>query len=99
MSNERWAEAYIEDGVIIIRVPVSVLPYALAQNPRGDSCYNVTVNDAAGFAADVVRELNAEAEDGTTAIHEMLDRAMACAIDNGSEHVEVDERNEATDGE
>jgi hypothetical protein len=92
MSDERWAEAYIDGEHIVIRVPVSVLPCALEQNPRDDSYYNVTITDRAGFGRDVARELNAEAEDGTTAIHEMFDRAMARAIDNGSEHVEIDER-------
>lgn len=91
MSTKRWAEAYIEGGEIIIRVPVSVLPDALSQSPRDDSYYGVTIVDVAGFARDVARELNSEAEDGTTAIHSMFDRAMACAIDNGSEHVELSE--------
>ena len=91
-DSERWAEAHIEDGVITIRVPTSVLPDALEQNPRDDSYYNVTITNVDGFARDVVRELNSEAEDGTTAIHEMFDRAMACAIENGSEHIDIDEK-------
>lgn len=84
----KWAEACIEnhkgEPVIAIRVPVRVLPDALHQNPRDDSCYAVKVVDVPGFAGDVVRELNAEAEDGTTPIHELFDKAMATAIDNGS---------------
>lgn len=87
--STRWAEAYIDGDEIVIRVPVSVLPHALKQNPRDDSYYSVTIADVAGFARDVARELNSEAEDGTTPIHSLFDRAMADAIDNGSGHVEL----------
>jgi hypothetical protein len=84
----KWAEATLETykgaRVIAIRVPVAVLPSALKQNPRDDAYYDVKITDLPGFSVDVVRELNAEAEDGTTPIHELFDRAMAEAIDNGS---------------
>ena len=88
MSKERWADAHIDDGVIVIRVPISVLPDALHQNPRADWS-DVTVRDPVGFAVDVVRELNREAEDGSTPIHLMFDAAMSEAIEQGSEHAEL----------
>ena len=56
----------------------------MKQNPRVDSYSDVVVTDLAEFARDVVRELNREAEDGTTPIHELLDRALAEAVDQGS---------------
>lgn len=83
-----WAKAvtgrHAGEDVIVIRIPFSVLPEALKQNPRDDSYYDVTVNDVSDFARDVIRALNSEAEDGTTAIHELFDKAMASAIDDGS---------------
>jgi hypothetical protein len=88
VSNAHWAEAHIDDGVIVIRVPVSVLPDALRWDPRVDHS-GVTVTDADGFARDVVREMNREEEDGSTAVHLLFDRAMAEAIEQGSAHVEV----------
>ncbi len=88
MSKAKWAEATLETyrgkRCVVIRVPVSALPGALAQNPRDDSYYDVRIVDLPGFAVDVVRELNKEAEDGTTPVHELFDKAMAEAIDNGS---------------
>lgn len=89
----RWTEAYIESDEVVIRVPISVLPEALKQNPRDDSYYSCKVTDVAGFAKEVVRELNDESEDGTTSIHLMFDAAMAAAIDNGSQCVDYVEPN------
>jgi hypothetical protein len=86
VSKKQWAEARIEKGLIVIRVPVSVLPAALKQNPRDDSYSDYAITNPMGFARDVVRELNREAEDGTTPVHLLFDRAMAEAIDQGSEH-------------
>jgi hypothetical protein len=45
-TNVHWAEAYIENDEIVIRVPVSVLPGALKQNPRDDSYSSCTINSA-----------------------------------------------------
>lgn len=84
--SARWAEANIEDWAIVIRVPVSVLPAALEQNPRDDSYRGSLITNLEGFARDVVRELNREEEDGTTPIHLLFDKAMAEAIEQGSLH-------------
>jgi hypothetical protein len=84
----KWAQAVVGrhagEDCIVIRVPFSVLPDALKQNPRDDSYYDVTVNDVSDFAQDVIRALNREEEDGTTPVHELLDKALASAIDDGS---------------
>lgn len=40
------------------------------------------------FAKEVVRELNSEDEEGTTAIHKMFDAAFIEAIEQGAEGVE-----------
>ena len=95
----RWAEAHIENGEIVIRVAIDVLPGALKQNPRDDSYYSCKVTDLAGFAKDVVHALNSEAEDGTTPIHSLFDSAMAEAIDQGSMHVEYKEPSETDEDE
>lgn len=90
-AEHRWAEAYIENGEIVIRVPISVLPDALKQNPRDDAYSATLIQDLAGFAKDIVHALNDEEEDGTTRIHSLFDAAMAEAIDQGSMHVEYRE--------
>ncbi|MGL4925633.1 MAG: hypothetical protein ACRC4K_02180 [Plesiomonas shigelloides] len=43
------------------------------------------------FLEEIVRELNAEREDGTTLIHEAIDQAVSNAIENGADGVEYDE--------
>lgn len=89
------AEAFIEKvgrhPCIVIRVPVANVPQALrgARDIRAiDLPYKVT--DAAVFAKEMVREMNREDEEGTTAIHRMLDDAMSEAIEQGAEGVEED---------
>lgn len=80
------ATAVIENGEIIIRMPIANLDSALEgawASGCQDGHYKVT--DAAAFAKEVVYELNREDEIGTTPIHTLLDRAMYAAIDQGSE--------------
>lgn len=53
------------------------------------------ITDAAAFARDLVNELNAEDEQGTTRIHRMLDGAIEEAIEQGAEGIEVHEIQDA----
>jgi hypothetical protein len=92
MSTTRDAEAaraLIDGGDIVIRVAISALPL-IAQKPLADEGLNdsLKVSDAAVFAADLVRELNREEEDGTTRIHRMFDGAIMEAIEQGACGVE-----------
>ncbi len=89
----RWSEAHIDGDEIVIRQGIESLPDALKQNPRDDSYSACKITDVAGFAKEVVCEMNREAEDGTTAVHLLLDSAMAAAIDNGSQWVDYVEPN------
>jgi hypothetical protein len=89
----RSAEAYVDDGEIVIRVAVSTLPLALECNPRDyddHSRFSKHISDLAEFTKDVVSELNREAEDGTTLIHELFDDALAKALDGGSIGIDYD---------
>jgi hypothetical protein len=94
VEAHRSAQAFIENGEIVIRVPVESLPVALECNPRdfgGEHNYfSKHITDLGEFSKDVVSALNAEAEDGTTLIHELFDDAMAKAIDEGSTGVDYD---------
>jgi hypothetical protein len=91
-----WAEAYVSENgeTLLIKVKVSVLQDAMRMNPSDDSYAHYRVTDATAFAVDVANWLNAEDEQGTTLVHQMLDQGIAAAIDNGSEHVEEGERAE-----
>lgn len=85
--------AKIEGDEIVIRVPLAAIPYAASlalseahinTDDNGDT--RVAITDPAVFAADMVRALNREKhEDGSTAIHLLLDEAVLEAFENGSE--------------
>lgn len=89
LANKDSATAVIKDGWIVIGVPIKNLGAALEgawASGHQDGRYRITDIDV--FAKEVVHELNNEAEDGTTAIHMLFDKAMYEAIDQGSQGVE-----------
>lgn len=77
----------IDGGVLCISIGVNTLKFA-AENHEdffdGDK-NTLEVTDAALFAKEVLREIDREAEDGTTPVHLMLDRAIFEAVENGPE--------------
>ena len=88
--------AIIENGVIIIRIPVASLPMvvegAWALNAL-DTRFKLT--DAALFAKDLVCALNEEDEQGTTMIHKMFDAAINEALEQGADGIEEHENQDA----
>lgn len=88
--------AIIEDGSLVIRITLEAMPMIVEGSWAAggmDTRYKVT--DAAAFAADLVRELNYESEDGTTSIHRMFDKAIENAIGQGAEGIEEHEQQSA----
>lgn len=88
--------AVIEDGTIVIRVPIANL--AMVVEGAWASGFFQTrwkVTDPAQFAAELVNELNAESETGTTRIHRMFDGAIEEAIEQGALGIERHEQQEA----
>ena len=85
-------EAMIVGDEIVIRLPIQNIPMALkiAQDMQtiGAEC---RITDAKLFAADIVRALNDEDEEGTTPLMEVFDQAMEKAICDGAEGIECDE--------
>lgn len=89
-------QAEIADGHIVIRVEIAALPAVVEgawASGGTDTRYKVT--NAQEFAADLLRELNREEEDGTTRIHQMFDAAMMAAINNGAFGIEEHEDQDA----
>lgn len=83
--------ANIEGEEIVIRIPVAALPGAAQvawDEQYGFEQHSLRVCDVAAFAKEFVRELNSEAEDGTTLIHIVLDKAAVNAAENGAEGLE-----------
>lgn len=88
--------AVIEDGAIVIRVPIANLP-AVVDGWWAASGIDMRfkVTDSEAFAKDLVRELDREDDTGTTRIHKMFDRAIDEAINQGAEGIEEHENQEA----
>jgi hypothetical protein len=77
--------AIIEDGCIVIRVPVANLPVIVEGSwAAGGLDTRLKVTNADEFSVELVNELNREDEDGTTRIHKMFDRAIDECANQGA---------------
>ena len=90
----------IERERLVISIGLEALARSVESSPalesffehaRGCGFRGPKVFDERLFAADLVRELSAETEDGTTPVHLMLDAAAKAAIENGADGVALDE--------
>lgn len=83
-------QAVIKNGRIVISCQISALKSAVAGACdlwTIDGDFKVT--NPKLFALEVVRELNAEDEDGTTLVHKMFDAAFNEVIDQGGMGIEA----------
>jgi hypothetical protein len=88
------------NGELAIRIGTHTLAhacsYAYWANPyddeAGDYFRVFAITDADGFAADVRRAMLNKREDGSSLLSDFIDKAMEAALDDGSEHVEYDQR-------
>ena len=82
-------EIKVADG----RFAISMDLEALLCLDEATGLYNearLKITDKAAFLGEFVRQLQVEAEDGTTLVHRMLDTAFEWAVENGAEGIEVD---------
>lgn len=85
------AEAFIKDGDIVIRLPIEIIAHAHSAGvAAGAIAPGSRITDARLFAPEVVAALNAEDDNGGTAIHRLFDTAFTEAIEQGAEGVEYD---------
>lgn len=85
----------ISMGITTLPMVVKHHPALYVPHPTGAGRGSHRVTDPATFAEHVVWELEREEEDGTTLVHEMFDRAIERAIENGAEGVDLtDEEND-----
>lgn len=93
--SEDDGRAVIEDGAIVIRLPIANLPVIVDAGWAGGKIEpRMKVTDAEEFAKELVRALNDEEEDGTTRIHLMFDAALEFAFEQGAEGIEIHENQE-----
>lgn len=69
----------------VLAITIGVDTLAFADKERT----GLEVTDAEGFARDVVRALERQAEDGATMLTDLLDEAMEAAENDGSVHVDI----------
>jgi hypothetical protein len=88
--------ARVVGGEVVISIGVDTLAHAFNESEyakpfddeKGDWISKLEVADPLEFARGVVEELLKEDEEGTTAVHLLLDKACESAADNGSLGVE-----------
>ena len=91
-EDEIPLECALVDGSIRVCIGTTILAFATENCPElWDSdrdCGRYRVTDHAAFAKEVVRELNHEAEDGSTPLTRLLNKCVVEAIEQGAEGVE-----------
>ena len=80
--SETPLEIEVKNGQVIISIGVETLCFATQAE-----IHDFKITNKEGFVKDLINELNAEEEDGTTLVHRMFDKAADNAIENGSENV------------
>lgn len=83
------ARAIIEDGAIVIRMPIANLQAIMDGGfacAAYDQRYRVTNTD--GFAKEISYALNDEDEEGSTPVHKLFDAAINEALNQGAQHAE-----------
>ncbi len=86
------AKAIIEDGAIVIRVPIANLQ-AIMDGGFACAAYDqrYKVTDGPGFAKEIASALNDEDDVGSTPIHKLFDAAINEALNQGAQHAEPHE--------
>lgn len=74
----------VSDEVLTVSIGIETLANAIVAGPAFDQA---KITDANMFIADLVIELQAEEEDGSTLLHRAFDEAGQAAADNGSEGI------------
>lgn len=83
----------IEDEKLIISIGIDTLAFAAKEHPffwsgEDDKTPCINVTDNAMFAKEVALALQHEAEDGSTLITRVIDKAMQDAVEDGCYGVE-----------
>lgn len=94
MNRNDPLKCYIENGVLTMRIGVECLAHAVKLNPdlthydeKTGEWLEPEITNPDKFAAEVLREVESEDEEGSTLIHLALDKASMNAIENGAEGI------------
>jgi hypothetical protein len=92
---EDSGQAVIEGDALVIRVSLANLPMVLEgawAMGKFDTRFKIT--DASEFAKELMHALNREDEQGTTPVHEMFDKAILYATEQGALGIDEHETQE-----
>lgn len=96
VTVDPWADdmlpaVQVKEGVLLIAVTTDALLYGITQGsgwPTDEAGNPVVIRDGLVMVQEVVNELQREDEQGTTAVHRLLDEAALDALNNGSQAVD-----------
>lgn len=86
-NKDQQLKVELTGGLLTISIGVSLLVHAVTHGPGLEQYGASTVTDEDGFAREIVEAMQREEEDGTNAVHRMLDAAAIEAIEDGAEHI------------
>lgn len=86
----------IKNGQLYITIGINILAFATIDGNENYDFEKYKVSDKDIFAQEMVKELQAETEDGTTAVHLMFDKTADEALNDGCEGIEEKPVIEAT---
>jgi hypothetical protein len=104
--NNQRLRCIVQDGKLVIEIGIDVLAFASVRAPflvkdgRGGEERGAIILDPEGWARDVEYALTAEAEDGSSLLTDLFDKAARLAWEDGSEYIhggDEDEDNEDDD--
>ena len=78
----------VNENVLSIEIGTDILCHA-CEIGRAYGNGDINITDKKIFIENIVRQLESEKEDGTTLIHEMLDKAVSEMLENGEHGVDI----------
>ena len=92
-AREQGLTVGLLDGRLVISIGIDALMVAVRASPVWEQQQaegrGWSIENADGFAEDIVAELEREQDDGTTPVHEVLDAAIEEAIEQGSLNIDL----------
>lgn len=96
VTVDPWADdmlpaVQVKEGVLVIAVTTDALLHGITQGsgwPTDEAGNPVLIRDGLVMVQEVLNELQREDEQGTTAVHRLLDEAALDALNNGSQAID-----------
>lgn len=96
MKDQQFVCARIIEGGVDMSIDLKTLRFVVENHPdfwdgsSGVSVPTIKINNFQELVKEIVRSINAEAEDGSTLLTRMIDRAIFNAVNSGCEGVDYE---------